>query len=109
MPHPDLLNPRLHKWGLGESVCLSGSPGGMSSPSVVLWETQKSNPYFIMRKWIPVSCSPALSRARGLLYEEGQQCMAWVQGIWTSKHVANLDQPIGQKHLEPQASTIGAR
>ena len=72
-------------------------------------ETQKSNPYFIMRKWIPVSHSPALSRARGLPYEEGQQCMAWVQGIWTSKHVANLDQPIGQKHLEPQAGTMGAR
>ena len=71
--------------------------------------TQKSNPYFIMRKWIPVSHSPALSRARGLPYQEGQPCMAWVQGIWTSKHEANLDQPIGQKHLKPLAGTMGAR
>ena len=41
MPHPDLLNPRLYRWRLGESVCLSGSPGGVSSPSVVFWGNTK--------------------------------------------------------------------
>ena len=94
-------------WG---SLCVYQAPPVMCP--ALQWsfgETQKSNPYFIMRKWIPVSHSPALNRTRGLPYQEGQPCMAWVQGIWTSKHKANLDQPIGQKHLKPLAGTMGAR